>query len=395
MGSTKQRTPRGVTIRKNRTGETINISFMFRGIRCREPLSGLPVTTGNINYAGRLLAEIYNKIERKTFNYAEQFPNSKALKKLGYQSHNKTVLTYLTDYIAMCEIRGAAASTIKGYKGYLAGLTPLHSLKAMELTPGRIKDWIIGRDVKIKTLRNQFSLLRAAIEEAITEGVIAINPCSQITVSRYKDISQGDTSEYVDPFTPDEIERVISAIKQDEYKNQVLFSFNTGMRPSEVIALDWGCIDLVKKIARVESAMVLGTQKAPKTTSSFRDIELNDAAIQALVSQKKYTFLAGERVFINPFLKQPWPDASKTGLYWKRALLISGVRYRNQYQTRHTFATKNISAGVNLFWLCRQMGHTSPEMLFKHYGRYLKEYDGNISILSVNDTHSARNTGNG
>lgn len=55
----------------------------------------------------------------------------------------------------------------------------------------------------------------------------------------------------------------------------------------------------------------------------------------------------------------------------------AGIRYRNPYQTRHTFATRLISRGVNLFWLAAQMGHKGPEMLFRHYGRYLKEYAGN------------------
>jgi integrase len=48
----------------------------------------------------------------------------------------------------------------------------------------------------------------------------------------------------------------------------------------------------------------------------------------------------------------------------------AGVRYRN-HQTRHTFATRHISQGVNLFWLAGQMGHKGPEMLFRNYGKYL------------------------
>jgi integrase len=58
----------------------------------------------------------------------------------------------------------------------------------------------------------------------------------------------------------------------------------------------------------------------------------------------------------------------------------AGVRYRNPYQTRHTFATKHISQGVNLFWLAGQMGHKGPEMLFRNYGKYLAEYDGSTSV---------------
>lgn len=58
-------------------------------------------------------------------------------------------------------------------------------------------------------------------------------------------------------------------------------------------------------------------------------------------------------------------------------------RYRNPYQTRHTFATKHISQGVNLFWLAAQMGHKGPEMLFRHYGRYLKDYDNNSAHIHL------------
>ena len=61
----------------------------------------------------------------------------------------------------------------------------------------------------------------------------------------------------------------------------------------------------------------------------------------------------------------------------------AGVRYRNPYQTRHTFATKHISQGVNLFWLAGQMGHKGPEMIFRNYGKYLAEYDGKTAISAA------------
>lgn len=70
MGSTKSpELPRGVTIRKHSNGETINITFTYKGVKCREPLSNLEVNNKNIKYAERTLGEIHNKIERGTFNY--------------------------------------------------------------------------------------------------------------------------------------------------------------------------------------------------------------------------------------------------------------------------------------------------------------------------------------
>lgn len=59
MGEKKQN-PRGVTIRNHKNSDTINITFTYKGVRCREKLN-IPVTQANINYAGRLLGEIQNR----------------------------------------------------------------------------------------------------------------------------------------------------------------------------------------------------------------------------------------------------------------------------------------------------------------------------------------------
>ncbi|MEJ6473196.1 hypothetical protein [Pseudoalteromonas piscicida] len=48
------------------------------------------------------------------------------------------------------------------------------------------------------------------------------------------------------------------------------------------------------------------------------------------------------------------------------------------YQARHTFATMLISKERNLWWVADQMGHDGPEMLFRHYGNYIKEHDLNL-----------------
>jgi len=76
MGEKKSKLPRGITIREHSAGQTINITFTYKGVRCREPLSNLPVTPVNIKYADRLKSEIQGKIERNTFLYADYFPTS-------------------------------------------------------------------------------------------------------------------------------------------------------------------------------------------------------------------------------------------------------------------------------------------------------------------------------
>jgi integrase len=43
-----------------------------------------------------------------------------------------------------------------------------------------------------------------------------------------------------------------------------------------------------------------------------------------------------------------------------------GIRQRPAYNTRHTFATVALMAGVNPAYSARQLGHAITAILFKH-----------------------------
>ncbi|HHT1453363.1 TPA: integrase, partial [Klebsiella pneumoniae] len=109
-------------------------------------------------------------------------------------------------------------------------------------------------------------------------------------------------------------------------------------------------------------------------------VELSNEAMLALPSQKPFSYMKEATVFEDPKTGKAWASADAIRKKaWVPTLRKAGIRYRNPYQTRHTFATRHISQGANLFWLATQMGHKGPEILFRHYGSYLKEYDGNTS----------------
>lgn len=376
MGNEKQ-LPRGVTVR----GDTINITFTFKGVRCREPLSNLPNTTANVRYASRLLGEIQGKIERGQFAYADYFPKSKKLRMFGGASIAAKVSDYLDEYLHRCENRGLSPSTMVGYRKCRAALADLHGITVSELTPAQIKNWLVRSSTTAKTARNRLSFLRSAIDEAVTDGLLPSNPVSLVTVSRYLDVDSAPEqgAKDVDPFNPDEVAAIIATAHgiNEQWANLFAFAFATGMRPSEICALRWGAIDWVGHAVQVSSAKVVGIIKATKTRAGTRTIELTSDALAALTSQKRFTFMRGEYVFEDPKLDKPWSGADAIRKKaWLYTLRRSGVRYRHLYQTRHTFATANISRGCNLFWLATQMGHKGPEMLFRHYGSYLAEYDG-------------------
>lgn len=56
---------------------------------------------------------------------------------------------------------------------------------------------------------------------------------------------------------------------------------------------------------------------------------------------------------------------------WAPALRKAGVRYRNPYQTRHTYASMMLMAGEHVMWVAKQMGHTNWSLTAERYSRWI------------------------
>ena len=133
-----------------------------------------------------------------------------------------------------------------------------------------------------------------------------------------------------------------------------------------------------------------GKSKANTKTYLVRDVELNARAWCAFEAQRPHTQLAGIEVFWNPATGRPWADIQRQHAIWGRCLRRMGLRYREPYQTRHTFATLALMAGANPSWVARQMGHVNAQMLFKVYSKWIdgadksRERDKMNSVLGHN-----------
>lgn len=65
----------------------------------------------------------------------------------------------------------------------------------------------------------------------------------------------------------------------------------------------------------------------------------------------------------------------------------AGVRYRNPYQTRHTFASVMLAAGHDPKWVATQMGHETTEMLERTYGKWIKQAAADRQPLAAFFSH--------
>ena len=70
-------------------------------------------------------------------------------------------------------------------------------------------------------------------------------------------------------------------------------------------------------------------------------------------------------------LGEPLDNTNFTKRVWYPLLRHLGYEERKPYQMRHTAATLWLVSGEAPEWIARQLGHTSTEMLFRVYSRYV------------------------
>lgn len=341
-------------------------------------------------------AAILDAISKGTFDYAITFPESPR----RFQFSEKKSDGYLaTDYLEswLENIKGAyKASTYDDYRKIVLN-TLIPNLKGVFLpdvgVPHVKKICATMPKVTNKRLANVQSVLRKALDDAITEELITINPIKNWQFERKVQTLVVEDDE-IDPFTPEEQAKILQNVVHPEHAPLFKFAFWTGLRTSELCALLWTDIDFVRCCVSVTKAKTQASNdvEIPKTQRSRRFVKLLSPALEALEQQKQYTFGKSEHVFLNPRTGQPWTgDQPIRRRAWEPALRQANVRYRKAYQTRHTYASMMLTSGENPAWIAGQMGHVDTGMIFKHYGRWIQGMNpeaGNKAVMMF-DTQPA------
>lgn len=334
-----------------------------------------PPTPANIKRAHRLAAEIREKIKHDTFSMAEYFPAS------GSSGGTLTVANQLDTWLAAQRIE---ASTRAGYESAARfwkatlGDRPLRALKHSDvLTALATRPQLTG-----KTVNNYVSVLREALELAVADRILTDNPAGKVPRAKHQ-------KEAPDPFTADEVEAILADM-QAHYDEQVWtytrFKFYTGLRTSESFGLRWSSIDFKSGRFVVSEGVVRGIEKATTKTNVARTVLLNNRATNALMCQKKFTFLVGQHVFHDPRAGTRWSDERAfRRSYWTPTLKRLGIRYRPPYNTRHTYATMMLMAGMRPAFCAKQLGH-SVEMFLRTYAKWM---DGAQDALEMGKLEAA------
>lgn len=363
MGNKRNKWPGVRTV----SASSIEISFMYQGERCREPIKLKP-TPANLRKAHFHRGAILDAIGRGTFDYATTFPKSKRAKK----ELSTTSLRYYLDQWLKRIQPTLKASTYTTHRRIVEnqlipafGHLPLSAMRWKD-----VKDWAYAREVGPKTIKNIVSVLRSALNDAVDDDLIEHNPLVGKSIRTRSTVVKKDE---IDPFTQEE-RRVILAAASRQNRNLVQFGFWTGMRISELCALNWGDVDWQRGTVRVNKALTqaAASSEEPKTYASIRDVKLLPPAMEALKVQKEHTYLKGEEIFQNE-RQVRWSGDQSIRTMWKVLLRRAKVRYRYPYQMRHTWASMMLMAGEPVMWVSQQLGHTSWAFTAKTYSRFIQD----------------------
>lgn len=342
---------------KDRGGK-VYLDVRVYGIRYRNS-TGRPATPANLKYVEKNWQKELDRILEKDKSEVEKNNGEITLEEYGF----KSLEAHRVD---------RRENTHKEYLGIFKqrvipvfGFMPLSKIVQTDLLAwqGQLKD----SGISPKRVHNIRMVFQGIMSDAAADGLILKSPFQGL-----KGVKQKSADVY--PFTLDETKYIISHA-DGWYQNFLTLAFFSGMRTGEMMALKWEDINFVSNKIRIERSVRAGIVGDPKTPSSIRTIDMLPPVAKALRNQFMETGLSGGAIFVNT-RGIPFSDAgSIRKTYWnpliKRLLLTA----RDQYQTRHTFATMMISRGEDILWVSSMLGHINASITLKFYAKHNKEQE--------------------
>jgi len=294
--------------------------------------------------------------------YQSYTKNEEFFKKFDVRKKDKTILDFCEEVLLEKEKKLQATTMITYYSLYSRKIVPYFNKKfPQEITPLFLKEWYNTFTDKATLNTCVSGILKPAFENAVIEEYIKTSPFI-VKAPTFK------SSYEMNPFNLQEIQLILG-IANGWFKNFLGVAFFTGAKTGEILALEWSDINFEDNIISITKTRSAGYTKKPKTKSSIRTIDMLSQAEIFLKEQRKITGLNKKIFSLNGRELH-----SSSSLYerWKKLLKECNLKYRNIYQTRHSFASNMISNGEDPFWVAQTLGHKNMNITLERYSKYIK-----------------------
>ena len=219
-----------------------------------------------------------------------------------------------------------------------------------------------GEGLSDRMVRSCHTTCRTALEKAVTEGLIRINPAIGCKLPPKK-------AKEMQVLTSDEIIRFLTQAKEEGYYEIFLLELTTGMRRGEILALKWQDLNLATGELHISRQVIKANGQTlisqPKTKSSIRTLILAPDMVEILAELKQTS--TGEWMFPSP-IKEGQPR-NPCALYHRFQLILERANCKKVrfHDLRHTFATMAIENGMDIKTLSAMIGHVSAETTLNIY----------------------------
>lgn len=222
------------------------------------------------------------------------------------------------------------------------------------------------------TIKKTYVQIHSCIKFAIIQGILTKDYCTGITLQKQ------DKKENYNVFSKQEQELILKTLnKKDIVDCLIYFTFYTGLRLGEVLALQWS--DIKGKILTVERqynrtvrTTDIGVSKLTyefkdlKTKNSKREIPLPDKALELLDSLPKTCDL----IFNDEGkpIERKRPQRRITALCKKLNL-----EHRSFHSIRHSYATRLFELDIPIKTVQSLMGHSDMDTTMNIYTHVMQD----------------------
>lgn len=244
------------------------------------------------------------------------------------------------------------------------------------ITPTMVRVWYSAQDAAKPTMRaHAYSLLRAIMNTAVEDELIAVNPCKIRAAGSSKRVKR------IAPATLPELATLVEAMPE-RMRPMVLLAAWCALRFGELtelrrkdIDLQHGVIHIERAVVRVDGQRIVGS---PKTEAGVRDVAIPPHLIPML-ERHLDMHVGGSREALL-FAGFDGGHLSQSTLDWhfRKARAAAGRPDLRFHDTRHTGAVLAASTGATIAELMARLGHSSPAMAMR-YQHAAKDRDRQIA----------------
>jgi integrase len=284
-------------------------------------------------------------------------------------------------------VQGRTDITVKSRESYEWAIphieAGLGAIPVARLDREDVADWIenlaAAGQLSRRSVQICRTVLRAALSEAVDEGLIPRSPAARVGLPRT--VAKSAKPKVIEAWDAAQVRRFLDSTSEHRWAVAFRLGVLYGLRRSELLALKWDDFDARAKTLRVDESVVATATGAAwsnaKNERSRRRVPLDDETVRAL--KRRRSEQATERLIAG----QAWLDNNliittrQGGLVlprsFDRALSLAvdkaGVPRLTSHGLRHTAATNMVANSTDIGQLraiADILGH-SPDMLMNVY----------------------------